>query len=925
MAAASSEEEGVPPTEDRPRERPVRASGVGGHGPIRNGAEQMVPSRGGQPEPELAPAQEAAASEQSPGVRKHHPFEKIHAKGWGCLAGDERAAILLLGLWTEKSWDAEPIEVGNEGPEQSGPGQLTRKKQQQAAERLGFTDAEFDATERLGFTDAEFAGGIAALRDSWDKRRASGGGMHRRALSWGSASQERHRRQLQKAVEKRWEDDESSSNCMCCGEEFNLRRRKHHCRRCGLIVCNNCSKKMAGLRENCKPKAKGKCPPPKLDAMLLVCTRCEPAITANADLQKGLAPEDGKLVEIGRVTQVVSSGLLAAPSPHTKILGVAGLGLGTAIAEYAKKRQQTQMTEVERLQLWSNVHRTLERAEVKLQQDLDDLLLKRASEDTVGLETEMNGLEQTLDYIIHQHSAIAAEDEAHRSAVPKSPQQVTLLLQLRDRKSLIDDVFRRDCAEPGRPCRQFPPKQCCPNLPCRIFRARTRCQRYFASHARRIVANIEAQLHMLDRPALATEQWNAPRPPPTAGFFRQSRLSVLPAVTSRIDHRPIRILCIDGGGSKGLIPAIILEKIEEICAPHKVHELFDLVCGTSTGGILALGTCVAKLPVRVMTDGYEHCAKEVWQKGAAVRRPTERNCKYSATGLEEMLKRNSTDWSSYPATCPPMLNSDPAAMPKVFVVAAEQKQGAGQSAPFKKCLLRSYKGRTGGIPEELKLWQAGRATSAAPTYFSPLNTDEKVLVDGGLIANNPVQLALAEANVLWPNTPVGLVVSLGCGLRTKSNEDAGSQVIGQIAEIFEQKEAVQLAFLLKEQMTNTQTAHEAVLEEIIGDVSPDHEQDKKFYQYGGTAEAFKRVTGYEFEPMERYEDTNYMRLNPPMTRSIAMDTVDADDLAELRKVAEDFLEEGATKQVLKDLVDLLHKEEEGAKHEPEPEPKPELQ
>ena len=43
-----------------------------------------------------------------------------------------------------------------------------------------------------------------------------------------------------------------------------------------------------------------------------------------------------------------------------------------------------------------------------------------------------------------------------------------------------------------------------------------------------------------------------------------------------------------GGGSKGLIPAMIMQRIEQLCSPHQIHELFDVVAGTSTGGILAL-------------------------------------------------------------------------------------------------------------------------------------------------------------------------------------------------------------------------------------------------------------------------------------------------------------------------------------------------
>ena len=50
----------------------------------------------------------------------------------------------------------------------------------------------------------------------------------------------------------------------------------------------------------------------------------------------------------------------------------------------------------------------------------------------------------------------------------------------------------------------------------------------------------------------------------------------------------LRILCIDGGGIKGLVPAIVIQQIEKVCGGHPIHKLFDLVCETSTGGIIAL-------------------------------------------------------------------------------------------------------------------------------------------------------------------------------------------------------------------------------------------------------------------------------------------------------------------------------------------------
>ena len=56
----------------------------------------------------------------------------------------------------------------------------------------------------------------------------------------------------------------------------------------------------------------------------------------------------------------------------------------------------------------------------------------------------------------------------------------------------------------------------------------------------------------------------------------------------------LRILCVDGGGIRGLVPVIILQRIEAVTG-RKVHELFDIICGTSTGGLVALGAGCSKV------------------------------------------------------------------------------------------------------------------------------------------------------------------------------------------------------------------------------------------------------------------------------------------------------------------------------------------
>jgi patatin-like phospholipase/acyl hydrolase len=212
------------------------------------------------------------------------------------------------------------------------------------------------------------------------------------------------------------------------------------------------------------------------------------------------------------------------------------------------------------------------------------------------------------------------------------------------------------------------------------------------------------------------------------------------------------VLSIDGGGIRGIIPALVLAEIEERTG-RRVAELFDLIAGTSTGGILAcaLGAPGAR-PAAELVDLYRARGPEIfrdslWQR--AVSGAGLLNEKHDHAALDGVLSGYLKDaWLSEATTRLLVTSYDLEAREPYF--------------------FKSWR------PErDAPLTAVARATSAAPTYFEPLALDGRSLVDGGVFANNPAMCAYAEAERLAP-ADAHLIVSLGTGQLTKRihHEDA---------------------------------------------------------------------------------------------------------------------------------------------------------
>ena len=224
----------------------------------------------------------------------------------------------------------------------------------------------------------------------------------------------------------------------------------------------------------------------------------------------------------------------------------------------------------------------------------------------------------------------------------------------------------------------------------------------------------------------------------------------------------IRILSIDGGGIRGIIPALVLAEVEKRTG-RPIARLFDLIAGTSTGGILALGLSIPKNPPGPLytasqlaamyeRDSARIFSRSLFHKLAAC--GNLRRAKYSADGIEDVLLDYFGDSRlSHAAT-------------EVLITSYEIER----SFPF---FFRSAIARERS-DYDFPAREIARATSAAPSYFEPMKlltgtyTDHYTLIDGGVFANNPAACALVEAHTTQPEAADFLVVSLGTGELTYS-------------------------------------------------------------------------------------------------------------------------------------------------------------
>src|SRR3954451_2045977 len=243
---------------------------------------------------------------------------------------------------------------------------------------------------------------------------------------------------------------------------------------------------------------------------------------------------------------------------------------------------------------------------------------------------------------------------------------------------------------------------------------------------------------------------------------------------TRLRSVAVRILAIDGGGIRGLIPAVVLAEIERRSG-RRAAELFDLIAGTSTGGIVACGLTrpgEGGAPAFTAADligFYESEGPEVFHRSLLKRVESVEGYvdeRYDDVNLNAALRRylDGTRLSQ--------------AVTDVFITAYEiEHRQAFFSRPSRARPAPTY---------DFPSVDAARATAAAPTSFEPARVRDVAgaanyaLVDGGVFALNPAMVAYAELAAAGRADEIELVVSLGTGAHTRPLRVEDARSWGQL-------------------------------------------------------------------------------------------------------------------------------------------------
>ncbi|KAM5349990.1 hypothetical protein ACJ41O_006495 [Fusarium nematophilum] len=238
----------------------------------------------------------------------------------------------------------------------------------------------------------------------------------------------------------------------------------------------------------------------------------------------------------------------------------------------------------------------------------------------------------------------------------------------------------------------------------------------------------------------------------------------------------IRLLALDGGGVRGLSSLMILQNLMSTIdpdSPPKPCDYFDMIGGTSTGGLIAIMLGRLRMTIDECITAYTSLSEKVFEKKShRVKINGQFQGRFDTAALEQAVKQILMDTGHGEDA---LLQDPPNTACKVFVCATSKETGD-------TVCLTSYRPRgLAHLYDSTKIWQACRATSAATTFFDPIAIGpfQEQFVDGALGANNPVYALWNQAQDVWGDQLQGslrCLVSIGTGV--PALRPVGDDVLG---------------------------------------------------------------------------------------------------------------------------------------------------
>ena len=238
-----------------------------------------------------------------------------------------------------------------------------------------------------------------------------------------------------------------------------------------------------------------------------------------------------------------------------------------------------------------------------------------------------------------------------------------------------------------------------------------------------------------------------------------------------MDYCPYRILSLDGGGIRGIITAILLERLEAACPGYLASV--DLFVGTSTGGILALALAAGFPPSKII-NLYEENADVIFKKDffrRVVSLGKLVGAEYDNLNLHNQLTKLFGGLR--------LADLEKRVAIPTFLLDTKDKYPSRGYAPK---IFHNYPGI--GSDGDAFVTDVALYTTAAPTYFPTVDG----YIDGGVVANNPSMVALAQALDMRcqipsePGRELSDLVMLSIGTGTNLTYISGDRLDWGVAE-----------------------------------------------------------------------------------------------------------------------------------------------